>query len=139
MDRRDMMRAMGHWWVRLDEKRMVAFVVGEDGETEAEIPVAFEVCGTCDGQGRHTNPAIDAHGISEEEWDHEWSPDERELYMGGGYDVQCTECGGKRVVPVPTEARMTDEQKDALEFATDRQYERLADHRTFLMESGLMP
>jgi len=137
MDRRDRMRAMGHWWARLDEKRMVAFVVGEDGETEVEIPIAFEVCSTCDGQGRHTNPAIDAHGITEDEWG-QWDSEEQEFYMSGGYDVECHECAGKRVVPVPAEARMTDEQKDALEFATDRQYERLADYRTQLMESGIL-
>ena len=138
MDRRDMMRAMGHWWGSLDERRMVATVIGEDGETEVEIPVVFEMCSTCGGKGTHVNPSIDAHGISEDEWDQEWSSDEQEMYLTGGYDVECGECAGRRVVPVPAPA-LTDEQRTALSAALGRQDERLADHRTFLMESGLMP
>jgi len=133
------MRAMGRWWKRIDERRMVAIVLveGEDVcESEVEIPIEFGVCATCEGKGKHVNPAIDAHGITEDEWG-QWSSDEQEDYLSGGYDVECHECAGRRVEPIPDEARMTDEQKDALEFATDRQYERLADHRTCLMESGI--
>lgn len=140
MDRRDRMRAMGGWWRRIDERRMVAFlrVCDEEGnEIEVEIPVEFEVCGTCEGKGRHVNPSIDANGITEDEWG-QWSYDEQETYLSGGYDVECYECDGKRVVPVPVESRMTDEQKEAFEFATDQRFERLADHRSYLMESGIL-
>lgn len=139
MDRRDRMRAMGRWWNRIDERRMVAFILVDDGEsdeTEVEIPIEFGVCGTCDGKGRHVNPSIDAHGITEDEWG-QWSSDEQEFYMSGGYDVECHECAGKRVVPIPVEAHMTDEQKKAWKFVTDYQQERLADHRTQMMESGI--
>lgn len=136
MDRRDRMRAMGCWWSRIDERRMVTFVIDKDGDAEVEIPITFEVCGTCEGKGRHTNPSIDAHGITEDEWG-QWDPEEQDLYISGGYDVECNECAGKRVVPIPDETRMTDEQKDALEFTTDQQYERLSDYRTQLMESGI--
>jgi hypothetical protein len=126
---------MGHWWKHLDEKKMVAIVIGEN-ETEVEIPITFDVCDTCEGKGTHVNPSIDAHGITEDEWC-QWNSGEQEFYMSGGYDVECYECAGKRVVPVPAESRMTNEQKAALEFATDCQYERLTDHRTYLMESGI--
>ena len=139
MDRRDRMRAMGNWWTRLDEGRMVALILIDDGEgeeREVEIPVEFEVCGTCEGKGRHVNPSIDAHGITEDEWG-QWSDDEQDLYLSGGYDVECHECAGRRVVPVPVEARMTDEQKDALKHAIDQQHEQLSDYRTQLMESGI--
>lgn len=139
MDRRDRMRAMGRWWKRVDERRMIAIVLaeGEDGEErEVEIPVEFEICGTCEGKGRHVNPSIDAHGITEDEWS-QWSSEEQETYLSGGYDVECHECAGKRVVPVPAEARMTDEQKSALERATDMCWERLEDYRTSLMEDGI--
>jgi hypothetical protein len=133
------MRAMGRWWKRVDERRMVAIILAEneDGEErEVEIPVEFEVCGTCEGKGKHVNPSIDSHGITEDEWG-QWSPEEQETYLSGGYDVECYECSGKRVVPVPAESRMTDEQKTALEYATDFCWERLDDHRTQLMESGI--
>jgi RecJ-like exonuclease len=133
------MRVMGHWWNRIDERRMVAIILVDDGEgceTEVEIPIEFDVCDTCEGKGTHVNPSIDAHGITEDEWG-QWDSDEQEFYMSGGYDVECHECAGKRVIPVPAETRMTDEQKTALEYATDCQYERLADHRTYLMESGI--
>lgn len=130
---------MGRWWRRIDERRMLAFVAAEDedgGEREVGIPVSFEVCGTCEGKGRHVNPSVDAHGITGDEWA-QWSFEERETYLSGGYDVECYECAGKRVVPVPAEARMTGEQKEALEQATDFAWERLDDHRTRLMESGI--
>lgn len=71
----------------------------ERDELEVEVPCVFAVCGTCDGKGSHVNPSIDAHGITGEEWERDWSPEERESYMSGGYDVACNECGGKRVVP----------------------------------------
>lgn len=139
MDRRDRMRAMGCWWNRIDEQRMVAFILIDDGEgpeTEVEIPIEFGVCSTCDGKGRHVNPSIDAHGITEDEWE-QWSSDEQEFYMSNGYDVECHECAGKRVVSIPVEAHMTDKQKKAWKFVTDCQQERLANHRTQMMESGI--
>lgn len=139
MDRRDRMLAMGRWWQRVDERRMVAIVLAEDEEgeeREIEIPVEFEVCSTCGGKGKHANPSVDAHGITEDEWG-QWSPEEQESYLSGGYDVECYECAGRRVVPVPVMARMTDEQKDALGRATDLCRDRLMDHRTRMLESGI--
>lgn len=64
------------------------------------IPTIYEVCPTCHGEGRHTNPAIDGHGLTREDFD-EQGPEFFEDYMSGVYDVNCAECGGKRVVLVP--------------------------------------
>lgn len=92
----------------IDEHRMVMKIELLDDETaeyEAELPIHFEVCDRCRGKGTHTNPSIDGHGISAEEWANDWDDESREMYMNGGYDVSCEECGGRRVVPVVDEDR----------------------------------
>ncbi len=109
MDRRD--RNL-KWWDRLDERRQTAFV-SVDWDVEQEIPIRWEVCGTCEGKGSHVNPGIDAHGLSREDFDED--PDFAEDYFSGRYDVQCNECDGRRVVPVPDEERATKEQIEAVE------------------------
>jgi hypothetical protein len=100
MDRRDRNH---QWYHSFDEKRMVIVVhEGDDAdEGPLEVPAVFEVCSTCEGQGKHVNPAIDAHGLSAEDFDED--PDFEEAYFSGMYDVRCAECGGRRVVPVVAE------------------------------------
>lgn len=65
-----------------------------------EFPARKEICHRCDGEGQHTNPNIDGHGITAEEWHNEWDEDEREGYMNGRYDVVCEECRGNKIVMV---------------------------------------
>ena len=67
-------------------------------DEEHFLPWRYEVCPLCQGRGRHTNPAIDAHGISPEEFAAD--PDFAADYFGGVYDVTCYECKGHNVVPV---------------------------------------
>ena len=93
------------------EKQMASITVwlfDEEGEEEqVSLPAKMEVCGRCDGEGTHVNPAIDGNGISSEQMD-EWSSpdwDFREEYMRGTYDVRCEECKGANVVPVVDEER----------------------------------
>jgi hypothetical protein len=73
------------------------------------------VCPTCDGRGSHVDPSVDCMGISAEDFRDD--PDFHDDYFGydgdeddegnpvrkarGAYDVDCYECGGRRVVPVP--------------------------------------
>lgn len=76
----------------------------DDDEIVHELPATFEVCPRCRGAGSHVNPAIDGHGITMDEWENEWSPDEQDTYLSGGYDVTCYECKGLRVVKVVDEA-----------------------------------
>jgi len=64
-----------------------------------DFQMKFKVCSVCNGRGKHVNPSVDAHGITAEEWDRDWSYEGREMYMSGAYDVSCYECGGQRVVP----------------------------------------
>ena len=50
------------------------------------------ICPACSGNGTHTNPNIDAHGLSAEDFADD--PDFAEDYFSGTYDVRCSACGG---------------------------------------------
>ncbi len=65
--------------------------------TVSKWDLQWVVCPACQGEGRYVNPSIDSEGISAEEWS-EWTPDSREAYLSGGYDVACQECNGNNVV-----------------------------------------
>ena len=67
----------------------------EDGHPITEIlsvKGCLEDCYQCDGKGKVVNPAIDAGGISCDDFGED--PDFYESYMGGAYDIQCPECNG---------------------------------------------
>ena len=101
-----------------DMRRMRAvFTLPSDGETDeektVELPIRFEVCGTCDGRGVYVSPSIDAHGISQEEFDAD--PCFRDDYFSGVYDVTCARCKGERVEPVVHEEALSSEQKEVLQ------------------------
>lgn len=70
----------------------------ETAEVEVELPAKYEVCGRCDGEGKHVNPSVDGNGLSREDFDQD--PDFREAYFSGVYDVQCEECSGRTTVLV---------------------------------------
>lgn len=99
----------------------------------------WEVCDVCSGRGKHVNPDIDSHGITQSEMA-EWGHEEREMYFSGGYDVECYGCGGKRVQPSPDlehcspaiQACMKKRIKDLAEIRA----EEAADRRTRWYESG---
>lgn len=94
-----------------DEKNMtLSFEIEEQMIT---LPAKFIVCDVCNGKGSHVNPAIDAHGITQEEYS-TWSHEEKDDYFNGGYDVPCMTCHGRRVVPVIDEANIKDDQKELL-------------------------
>lgn len=99
----------------------------EDDEKSAEpitveLPAHFEVCSTCQGDGKSS-----AHlgAFTSSEWA-EQDDDFKEAYLGGKYDRQCKTCKGQRVVPVvDREACKTPEQKAALEHMdAQAEYER---------------
>jgi len=98
---------------KFDERTMMleAILETDEGEEVYYFPTKYEVCSTCDGKGSHVNPSIDSHGITSDEWQNDWSHEEQEEYMLGGYDVSCYECSGKRVVPVVDEDKCSDELK----------------------------
>jgi hypothetical protein len=122
MDRRDRAALRDTWYKKFDPQKMVATILryteddsGDEVEEEIEIPCVFSVCGTCEGRGSHVNPSIDSNGITEEEFARDWDQDEIEGYFSGVYDVQCYECEGQRVVPVPDDDHLTPELKKVVE------------------------
>lgn len=106
MDHRDVASVERNWYISIDRRRMRAIIElprsDEEGDfdEEVDVPFIYEVCETCHGRGTHVNPSIDSHGISQDEWS-EWDDEEREGYFSGHYDVECYECCGEKVIPVP--------------------------------------
>jgi hypothetical protein len=114
-----------------EEIREIARVHGKlaverDGELDLndwhfEVPVEAQVCPCCRGEGKVTDPSIDAGGLTWEqvrefdspsEWDEamegwedydEDAPPRRtgNLYLDGHFDVTCPECNGQNVVRSP--------------------------------------
>lgn len=97
MDRRDLVNFYHSPWKNINEKRMVGTFVDLDDE-EHEVKMAYEVCPTCEGKGKHVNPSIDSHGLSYEDFRED--PGFAEDYCSGFYDITCNQCAGKRVVTV---------------------------------------
>lgn len=60
------------------------------------------ICATCDGEGKHSR----ALGVVNQD---DFSPDEWDGYMAGGYDSPCAPCGGEGKVRdnAETEERLT--------------------------------
>ena len=105
MDHRDIQSRVSSWYDSFDERTMIAIIdeleINGDIKEEISVSCKFEVCPTCEGKGTHVNPSIDSNGITGEEWDRDWSYEDRENYINGFYDVSCYECYGKRIIPVP--------------------------------------
>jgi hypothetical protein len=76
------------------------------------LPAKFKVCSLCEGKGTHTNPSIDSHGLSSDDFAED--PDFAESYFSGQYDVQCYRCNGERIIPVVDMQKLTNEQKTKL-------------------------
>jgi hypothetical protein len=92
----------------------LTYLNDDDDEIELDLPYRMEVCGNCEGHGTVMNESMRNHAYSREEFEETFFEDEdREQYFkrGGIYDVVCTACHGKNVVPVVDEERLTEEQK----------------------------
>lgn len=63
------------------------------------VKIKMGECDTCYGRGSYVNPAIDSHGIGSDEWDRDWSYEDRDRYMSGFYDQRCNACGGSGRYP----------------------------------------
>lgn len=118
-----------------DARRMVFLVTDPDveipepeggndddlAEAEArhqlELPARYDVCGRCEGKGTHWHEAL-SNGITQEDRDRDWDDDSWEWLMNGGMDVQCSECKGLRVVPVPVDVVSSPEAQRALALYT---------------------
>lgn len=76
-------------------------VVYMDDGSEVELPVKWAVCPVCEGRGTHVNPAIDAGGLTAEDFADD--PDFAEGYMRGDYDQTCNHCKGRTTVQTTDE------------------------------------
>lgn len=83
------------------------------------LPGRFEVCDLCRGTGSTVNPSIDCGGLTADDLDRD--PYFAESYMGGRFDVTCTDCAGRRVVAVVNENALDDRQKRIFEQLEERE------------------
>jgi hypothetical protein len=108
-------------------------------EVEHQMPAKMEVCSRCNGEGTHVAPGIDDNGITASEME-ELGDEFREDYFAGHYDVTCTLCHGRNVVPVPDPARASFAVKRAYvkHRRAEREYQRDYDSERWLRmaESG---
>lgn len=81
----------------------------EDG-CEIELPMKWEICGTCHGNCKHSL-AVDGEGITQEDRERDWSDEEWEQYMAGGYDQPCENCGATGKVKVVDESVLSDKER----------------------------
>jgi len=142
MDRREQ---NNKWYKSFNERDMVFIIDREAKEGEAireedewyemRIPAEYEVCGTCDGKGKHVNPSIDSQGLSREDFDDD--PDFEEDYFAGKYDVTCNECNGKRVSPVVNWAALERKSKEDKKYVEEFIEEFYDYERTCYMERKL--
>ena len=124
--------------------QLFAFVLYSSAGNEHafSVPGKFEVCPRCDGTGKHDHPAF-SNGITSSEWNgHDWDDESRESYLRGTYDVQCTECDGKRVVIEPNLTACSRKQLALLHLfeAAERQHQHENNQERWLRyhESGCM-
>lgn len=84
----------------------------EEVEIEHDLPARWELCGLCEGEGKHSL-AVSGEGITESEWA-DWSHEERESLFAGEYDRRCEDCKGSgKILVVDREAIKDPELKKA--------------------------
>jgi len=79
-------------------------------DRNGRIPMKWEICGTCRGNGTHVNRAIDGNGLSRD--DPDLDEDFWETYFSGGYDVRCEAGCDNGKIKVVDEDQMTPEMKE---------------------------
>ena len=80
--------------------------------------MSWLICPACRGNGTHVNPAIDANGLTSEDFAND--PDFHDDYMSGVYDQHCEACNGS--------GKITDTQAaDMAQAAEDRKIAALED------------
>jgi len=108
---------------------------------ETTLSAKYEICTRCRGKGSHTNPSIDGHGISADEWNGPgWDDESRDMYLSGGYNVGCeAACDNGKVLIIDLAALTTDQTKlveEYLEGVDESEREAAYDRRTREAEDG---
>jgi hypothetical protein len=87
---------------------------GTETEVTVKVPQKWEICGNCDGEGRHMNSAIRNHAYTPEEFNEAFDDEEsRHAYFNGGYDVNCEDCLGEGKILVVNEEAFEVQDKEA--------------------------
>ncbi|MAG27855.1 hypothetical protein CMI47_20200 [Candidatus Pacearchaeota archaeon] len=90
-------------WITLNEGLLEGLIDNEylpaDHDGKFRVSVKRIVCEICRGRGEIVNPAIDASGLTAEDFDED--PEFYENYMSGAYDTLCSGCQGLRVQLIP--------------------------------------
>ena len=97
-------------------------IVDANGD-DFPVPARRILCPRCNGDGKVGHPAFAEQAITAEEWYSEWSEEERDLYLGGAYDIECPECQGRLWTLVLDEDICTPEELQAYE----RHFQNLAE------------
>jgi hypothetical protein len=105
----------------------VEIIVGADNadgyeERLVTLPIRFEVCSNCCGQGTTVNPSVDGDGWTREMFDED--PEFEESYFRGDYDVTCPSCHGANIEALPDEGRMNATQKEAWNIYCENAHDR---------------
>ena len=130
-------RTRDAWYDHFCDRSMtVSKKVYTDDDTVETVsfPVKLEVCPVCHGRGRHVNPSIDCHGLSQDDFDED--PQFEEDYFSGVYDVTCNHCKGRRVSPVVDHTKLTADQVRALKLIDEEQRDLEDMRRTMRAEMG---
>ena len=138
-DPRTRAAAKGNWYDSFDEASMTATkeITHYDDEDEEitetfTFNVRFEVCDLCNGKGTMVNPSIDSGGLGYDDFHDD--PDFEEDYHNGCFDIACSQCSGKRVVPTICDYSLTDEQSRALKIMRDQEEEEAYYHAERMAE-----
>ncbi len=80
-----------------EKTNLISSLIKEDDYIH--LPITLTLCPSCEGKGAYVDPNIDSHGICQDEFDQEWSFEDKENYFSGFYNITCAECNGQKVVP----------------------------------------
>lgn len=94
------------------------------------LPSRWFVCPRCEGKGTHLRPGMENHCYSAEEFDREFSSEEKEMYFNGGYDIQCQTCHGRTTV--------TDVDEDMAKWQYPHLFEWMQELATFEYEMEMV-
>ncbi len=99
MEHRDIVRTLKHWYASLDDRTMTATLAADDKIITVKFHWAD--CPVCEGPGTHVDPFGGADGLTTGEMAYDWDGDYRDSYRVNRYGIDCYQCSGRRVVPVP--------------------------------------
>lgn len=109
------------------DKQPIVYLELEDGGIEERpLPTVWGICDVCNGEGKHTNPAVDCGGLSYDDFagDRDFAED----YSSGMYDITCNKCNGRTTIKVVDWENLTPEIRSAYEAQLNEEARDYAEH-----------